>query len=573
MTNMRQFLNAVLTEGVEEDMFQKMLRLYKQGADAIGKLDYLDGYEDMQRQVKTVIAYAKQSLPRKDQKIWCYKNRRIEIMAAFSYVHFLPQFSNFIKYYEDMKKQYFKETGENFTPSGPYFWSTRLPHFLSLPIPEIQNYDYTNKGSLEVLDEFQKFEDEWKAQSSGLATQEVGDEIILDFHNGWVWMKLDRAYCSEEADAMGHCGNSPRQGSNDRILSLRRQVPRDGKIFWRPCLTFILTEDGRLTEMKGRGNEKPAKKYHDLIIALLKLPIIQSVVGGGDLPEKNFSLKHLDDNKREALIAEHPKIGSAYHYLRSGKGGNNDETFVNKLTAELEANNVSFYDINSQIVVLSTELKSSTIRELSYDHELSNILIPALQMNIYDFENIPSLVYLDGFGEFCKELEAVCKKNNHFDQDQFDDFVNEHTTDIKALRLDIIKVIEKKTSNILGEACVESHRFEIPDVYMRMKGDYAQIAIDSTDVARLLDSLGSNSDDDDDEWDDTSHDRYYAKKFVENPTARTESYSDADYGNEMNQYAEDTQELIEHISKIIPRVMRRFYETRTKGEFQLGLKL
>lgn len=56
------------------------------------------------------------------------------------------------------------------------------------------------------------------------------DTVFLQFSDGWAWWKLSRAYCSEEAKAMGHCGNVVGQSKTDeRILSLRKPVKVGGE--------------------------------------------------------------------------------------------------------------------------------------------------------------------------------------------------------------------------------------------------------------------------------------------------------------------------------------------------------
>ena len=101
---------------------------------------------------------------------------------------------------------------------------------------------------------------------------------------------------------MGHCGNAPRQHTDDVILSLRKVVVSGSDKYHIPHLTFILNGDGELTEMKGRANEKPAKKYHPYIIKLLLNDAIKGIKGGGYAPENNFSLHDLDENVRKDLM-------------------------------------------------------------------------------------------------------------------------------------------------------------------------------------------------------------------------------------------------------------------------------
>jgi hypothetical protein len=104
-----------------------------------------------------------------------------------------------------------------------------------------------------------------------------------------------RTYCKREGDAMGHCGNAPSAKVGDRVLSLRKDM---GNGNFRPSLTFILGADGYLGKMKGRANEKPNPKYHDMIVALLLQPEINGCKGGGYAAHYNFTLLDLHSVKK-----------------------------------------------------------------------------------------------------------------------------------------------------------------------------------------------------------------------------------------------------------------------------------
>ena len=111
------------------------------------------------------------------------------------------------------------------------------------------------------------------------STEVEEGETVVELPNGWKWVMLSAAYCKKEGGAMGHCGNIAGANPNDRILSLRQ--PADGDN-WAAHLTFIWSpKAGTLGEMKGRSNSKPAKKYHDAIIQLLRQDMITIILGGG----------------------------------------------------------------------------------------------------------------------------------------------------------------------------------------------------------------------------------------------------------------------------------------------------
>jgi hypothetical protein len=156
-----------------------------------------------------------------------------------------------------------------------------------------------------MMDTITDLEKEHAAKQRQWVTPQPGDKIVIDYDK-YAWVMLDRGACSDEADAMGHCGNEPSELPGDRILSFRSKAD-DGK--QKPHLTFILDDDGYLGEMKGRANEKPNSKYHPYIVDLLKQDFIKGIKGGGYAPDKNFKLKDLPDEQRNELIKLKPELG------------------------------------------------------------------------------------------------------------------------------------------------------------------------------------------------------------------------------------------------------------------------
>jgi hypothetical protein len=217
------------------------------------------------------------------------------------------------------------------------FW---LQHYLSLPIPAIHNFVFTNQSMLDVSTYFQRLEEEWKESTNQLSFADPLVHVLIDFGDGIKWVDTHRASCSKEAAAMGHCGNSPRQHTTDHLLSLRRFQMHDGKEVQTPLLTFIFdSENHSLTEMKGRGNAKPAEKYFPYIMALLKLPMIEDVVGGGYLPQNNFSMNDLTDAQRKEVFNANPSLmGWWDHYERTGEL---TDIIVKKLFREIGMHNLS----------------------------------------------------------------------------------------------------------------------------------------------------------------------------------------------------------------------------------------
>jgi hypothetical protein len=104
---------------------------------------------------------------------------------------------------------------------------------------------------------------------------------------------------------MGHCGNRGNPQPGDNVLSYRTPNANGS---WTPHLTFVLMKDGYLSEMKGRGNDKPAEKYHTIIEKLIMSDHVKGITGGGYKPENNFSIFDLPKAQYTALTDKKPTL-------------------------------------------------------------------------------------------------------------------------------------------------------------------------------------------------------------------------------------------------------------------------
>jgi len=171
----------------------------------------------------------------------------------------------------------------------------KIEHFAgSQHIPEVAGvrFDKTHDlhHGLSLLEEAEKRYIDRKKSSLSLASKPQTAKKLIDFGDGTAWWDLGKSSCSEEGKAMGHCGNVPSQQRGDSVLSFRTEHVLGGKKYYEPHLTFI-RNGNVLGEMKGRGNQKPAKQYHEKIVSLLNKGY--APLGGGYLPENNFQLKDL----------------------------------------------------------------------------------------------------------------------------------------------------------------------------------------------------------------------------------------------------------------------------------------
>lgn len=243
-------------------------------------------------------------------------------------------------------------------------------HYLQLPIQGIKNIVWEKQSPDELLDLFREEEKEWQASLKENRAVRIRsqDEQIIDFGNGWAWWDLNRSGCREEGDAMGHCGNGG--GSyNETVLSLRKKID---DFHYSPHLTFILQDGDTLGEMKGRNNEKPAAKYHKMIMALLLSDYVQDIKGGGYLPENNFSLDDLSDAEQAEIKEKKPSLRPAWelwreyeNMVKEGEEPTDDYMVALQKKVENEASKYGQYSYidwdTKEIIVESRSLNSYVI--------------------------------------------------------------------------------------------------------------------------------------------------------------------------------------------------------------------
>ena len=177
-------------------------------------------------------------------------------------------------------------------------------HFLGYDYVKIQNYAFVKQPVSEIISDLTALQKEWEAKN---ATKQIpvktseGDHVLFDFGGGLEWWFVDRGFCPEESRSGNHCGNVVGKHKTDqRILSLRK----NGHVL----MTFILEPDGTLGEMKAKGNQKPAEKYHPQIIKLLMWDRVTGITGEGYLPDSNFSVFDLNEQYLGYVDQHKPKL-------------------------------------------------------------------------------------------------------------------------------------------------------------------------------------------------------------------------------------------------------------------------
>lgn len=296
---------------------------------------------NLESNFKQEIDWAKAILKKNDRIVWYLRLCRLRMMRNLrnnSSMLSDKQFKELVFDFE--QKSGNKMSNDDWSIINHSYFKERLKHFLSLPIAEIQNMVFRWQTPSDMFNELGNIEKEWKAESSGLIPYEPDDgSVVLSFPDGYLWLLLDRPTCRKEGEAMGHCGNTGSPHPGDRILSFRRVVKKGNNTFYQPFLTFILDKDGYLGEMKGRGNDKPAAKYHKYIVSLLEMNQIEGIKGGGYAPENNFALSDLDTETMNRLLDKKPELGTALDcYKKFGMS----EKLARRIMHDLDENGIDY---------------------------------------------------------------------------------------------------------------------------------------------------------------------------------------------------------------------------------------
>ena len=319
---------------------------------------------DTQKAFERAISWAKSTLKKEDRIIWFLRIYKASLLRdeAIMLKRQPEEYRNALKRYEKSQrillkngfdvKEYFEDPTGN---PGPVLDRLRngLRHFMGIRSPKIQNFKFDWQSPDTIFQTFKVWEDEWKEFSKGSIPYDEEDQHteVLPFPDGKVWLNLNKTSCDLEADAMGHCGN---EGGNESetILSLRTKDDKNQR--WIVHLTFTYNKNtGKLIEMKGRGNNKPSEKYHKYIIQLLKMDFIKGITGGGYLPENNFDIHDLQNEKtKESLLVMKPQLEKLTKRLRKDPPDNE---------ALKEFLEIHSYDLDDVLGTSSYKIKDNKI--------------------------------------------------------------------------------------------------------------------------------------------------------------------------------------------------------------------
>ena len=370
-----------------------------------------------------------------------------------------------IEKFIDIKLKKLQAKSYDVTPPSVTAYA-RLTHSNGIEYQKIKDLNpFELKSSfIAELDNLEKeYQDNNKLLSQLVDIDSEGTEIVLDLGE-YVWVDLQKPYCREEGDAMGHCGNTGAYKSSDTVLSLRQKVTHDGEKYHRPVLTFILDDRGFLGEMKGRNNNKPSEKYHSYIVELLKSPIVHGIKGGGYKPENNFSISDLDQHYIDDIVSvkgedfletKSPIAAIAEEFKETG-------TFTNEMFNYLEEYlaDETTYDFDIRL-----------------EHSGDSLYLDLS----YVIDNMPYIGYITGENNLDIYVDEIIDYDNYLTElsdENYDKVVqyliNNHGDDIKELaenddeeygelyiRENINRIIEELSIDAISDAVSTAVRYAV----------------------------------------------------------------------------------------------------------------
>jgi hypothetical protein len=221
--------------------------------------------------------------------------------------------------------RHYKNKPEDFTPEV----KQELEHFGgSTHIPEVAKVRFDKQHDLHsgmkmFQDAYDQYNNRIKQSKNLVSPSELTEKIVEGAKPNRHWFGLGVGACENEGKAMGHCGNVPSKVRGDKLLSLRTEHKVGDKTYHEPHLTFVVN-NGFLGEMKGRGNTKPSKEYHQDIANLLKNPNIKGIIGGGYASKNNFHFNDLSPELQREVKQANPDL------ITSLEGSDNIEKIISK---------------------------------------------------------------------------------------------------------------------------------------------------------------------------------------------------------------------------------------------------
>lgn len=371
--------------------------------------------------------------------------------------------------------------------------------------------DYKNATFEELADAAQAWHDGLEAGDSEVGYIEE-NEIIDDYRKadgtGFYWADLHTNNSPEECERMGHCG---RASYGTTLFSLREFRNQGGYLVNESHLTAAVDRsDGKVTQLKGKKNQKPSSKYHEHIIKLIEKGVFQKFRSEYE-PESDFELDDLTDNQLKQLYSNKPSVFA----FRKDKKVLYNAGIIKSVPKLPYSLNIEYKDLG--------DFLNTSKRHTSIDYTIS-LLQGDIPDYIYDYVPSDADLFTNLYGDNQKSVSTVIEHTlgidnwyDHFDND-FDEAL-EALSKIKyseyeyikhALRDSYIQVAESDLINKAESAVIDA----LSDLgrvthHAQHRNPYFQV--DITDVYTMFGE--SAADQYEDEYEEDIDE--YPKEFIE----------------------------------------------------------
>jgi hypothetical protein len=224
--------------------------------------------------------------------------------------------------------------------------------------------------------------------------QETGD-VFIDYRNsdgvGYYWAHLNKSYCSDEADRMGHCARS----NSGKLISFRRINDfGEGESY----LTVDYRPGGVLGDFHRHGNKKPTSRFHRQIVDFLlnpTYPVTSLTKEGVHRYEDNFKLSDLAPADLNRVYSGNPSL----------RFNINDEATWPEIIDAILTGEINFAQYPSGIK-LKLYKKSKSLRK---DGEMlplfTDEVIKGIIQNMDELANNEKTLFMENFAD--KMIQAL----------------------------------------------------------------------------------------------------------------------------------------------------------------------
>jgi murein DD-endopeptidase MepM/ murein hydrolase activator NlpD len=263
--------------------------------------------------------------------------------------------------------------------------------------------------------------------------QETGD-VFIDYRNadgvGYYWVHLNKSYCSDEADRMGHCARS----NTGQLISFRRINDfGEGESY----LTVDYRPGGVLGDFHRHGNKKPTTRFHRQIVDFLlntRYPVSSLTKNGVHRYEENFHLSDLSPADLKRVYAGNSSLRFDI---------NNENTWPEIIDAII-SNEVNFEQYPDGVKLKLLKKSKSLNKEDEILTKFTDEVVTTIFNEVGQLDNTDKTTFIAFFGN---KLNDLLKR----DFDKFYD--SSSSSESKLVFIEFLRTISQHLFNVYQSFC------------------------------------------------------------------------------------------------------------------------